>query len=132
MDSSAPRLCMERQPRALASGPLHLRYSRAENVASFRDLPRRADRRTRALAAAEARIARRAVPGISRTAAPHMSFSPTGLSFDDGLHVEEGEVLLLEIGLPGEPQAWRATARVVRVTRIPIDERDDGVGATHR
>jgi hypothetical protein len=118
------------EARAHVSGPLAVRYSRAGNVAT--PGARHADPDERARTAAQAWLAGRRVVGLLRTPEPHMHFSPSGLSFDDGPHVEEGELLLLEIGVPDEPQAWRATARVVGVARIPIDERDDGPGATHR
>lgn len=63
---------------------------------------------------------------------PFMNFSATGLAFEDKDHAKEGEVILCSLGVPGDPHDWRATADVVRVMRIPIDERDEGVDATHR
>ncbi len=63
---------------------------------------------------------------------PTMNFSPGGLAFDDLPACADGDLLLLEIGVPGEPARWRGAARVLRVSPIPIDERDDHVPATHR
>lgn len=63
---------------------------------------------------------------------PTMNFSVDGIAFDDVPACADGDVLLFELGIPGEPGLWRGGARVVRVSPIPIDERDDFVAATHR
>lgn len=72
------------------------------------------------------------VPGAERVPDPFMNFSATGLAFDDRDVAHEGDVLLVDFDVPQDPRTWRATARVVRVAPIPIDERDEGVDATHR
>ena len=63
---------------------------------------------------------------------PTMNFSALGIAFDDVPACADGDVLLLELGIPGEAGTWRGAARVVRVSPIPIDERDEHVSATHR
>ncbi len=70
--------------------------------------------------------------GPERTPDPTMNFSMAGIAFDDEAACDDGDLLLLELGIPGEPERWRGAARVVRVSPIPIDERDDFVSATHR
>lgn len=67
-----------------------------------------------------------------RTPDPTMSFSPAGLAFDDRLVCADGDVLFLDFAVPGEAERSRAVARVVRVSPVPIDERDEHVDATHR
>lgn len=67
-----------------------------------------------------------------RTPDPTMNFSAAGIAFDDVDACVDGELLLIELGIPGEPERWRGAARVVRVSPIPIDERDEHVAATHR
>lgn len=67
-----------------------------------------------------------------RSPDPYMSFSTGGLAFDDHETCKEDDLLLVEFGVPKEATRYRCTARVVRVSRIPIDERDDAVDATHR
>ena len=61
-----------------------------------------------------------------------MNFSVTGLAFDDLETCAEADVLAFVITVPGAPHSWRGAAVVVRVSRIPIDERDDTIPATHR
>ncbi|GDX80306.1 hypothetical protein LBMAG42_21170 [Deltaproteobacteria bacterium] len=63
---------------------------------------------------------------------PFMNFSVTGLAFDDLETCAEADVLAFVITVPGAPHSWRGAAVVVRVSRIPIDERDDTIPATHR
>jgi hypothetical protein len=63
---------------------------------------------------------------------PTMNFSAAGIAFDDMPVCADGDVLLFELGIPGEPRRWRGGARVDRISPIPIDERDDFVAATHR
>lgn len=70
--------------------------------------------------------------GVAREPDPFMNFSATGLSFEDIEACAEGDVVLCAVGVPGSTHNWRATAKVVRVSRIPIDERDEGLDATHR
>lgn len=72
------------------------------------------------------------VPGVDLVPDPFMNFSATGLAFDDRETAREGDMLLVQFGLPQGARTWRATARVVRVAPIPVDERDEGVDATHR
>lgn len=67
-----------------------------------------------------------------RTPDPYMSFSTTGLAFDDLERCKENDLLLMEFSVPNEGGRHRCSGRVVRVSRIPIDERDDAVDATHR
>lgn len=67
-----------------------------------------------------------------RSPDPYMSFSTTGLAFDDLETCKENDLLLMEFSVPNEGGRFRCSARVVRVSRIPIDERDDAVDATHR
>ncbi|MDP2314642.1 MAG: hypothetical protein Q8P41_17190 [Pseudomonadota bacterium] len=70
--------------------------------------------------------------GVERSPDPTMNFSEAGIAFDDMPACADGDVLLLELGIPGEAPRWRGAARVLRVSPIPIDERDDFVAATHR
>ncbi len=63
---------------------------------------------------------------------PFMNFSVTGLAFDDVETCTDGDRIALVLTIPKEPHAWRGTGHVVRVWRIPIDERDDTIDATHR
>ncbi len=69
---------------------------------------------------------------VAREPDPFMNFSATGLAFEDIEACAEGDIMLCAVGVPGNTHNWRATASVVRVMRIPIDERDEGVDATHR
>jgi hypothetical protein len=71
-------------------------------------------------------------PGTMRRPDPFMNFSATGLGFDDHDRCKEGDTLLLEVGIPHDARRWRCTGRVVRVSPIPVDERDEDVDATHR
>lgn len=73
-----------------------------------------------------------AMPAVARSPDPYMSFSTGGFAFDDIETCAEGDLLMLDFLVPDHPQRFRATGRVVRVSRIPIDERDEGVDATHR
>lgn len=63
---------------------------------------------------------------------PTMSFSAAGIAFDDQPACADGDLLLVDFAVPGEPERSRAVARVVRVSPVPIDERDELVDATHR
>lgn len=49
---------------------------------------------------------------------PFMSFSGSGLCFEDELHCSEGDLLLLELGPPDGRFCWRCTATVIRQTPI--------------
>lgn len=69
---------------------------------------------------------------VERAPDPTMNFSAQGIAFDDVAICADGDVLLFELGIPGEPGRWRGGARVVRISPIPIDERDEFVPATHR
>jgi hypothetical protein len=71
-------------------------------------------------------------PAKVRDPDPFMNFSATGLAFEDIESCREGDLLALSVGIPGSTVRWRATAKVVRVARIPIDERDEDLPATHR
>ncbi|MES2640758.1 MAG: hypothetical protein V4850_14780 [Myxococcota bacterium] len=77
------------------------------------------------------------VPGAFREPDARMDVSATGLAFEDGEYVLEGETLLCTVALPGEGPGWRCVGRVVRVLPIPVRERRVGPGvpgdiATHR
>lgn len=63
---------------------------------------------------------------------PFMNFSVTGLAFDDVVTCAEGDQLGFLLTVPGAPHTWRGVAEVVRVAKIPIDERDESIPATHR
>jgi hypothetical protein len=63
---------------------------------------------------------------------PFMNFSVTGLAFDDVETCQADDHLGFVITIPREEHTWRGVAHVVRVWRIPIDERDDSIPATHR
>jgi hypothetical protein len=63
---------------------------------------------------------------------PFMNFSVTGLAFDDLETCKDGDLLAFTITVPGAPVTWRGACSVVRVWRIPVDERDDSIPATHR
>lgn len=56
---------------------------------------------------------------------PFMDFSGSGLKFHDATAPAAGEMVLVELGLPRERALHRATARVVRVREIPLEERDE-------
>jgi hypothetical protein len=53
---------------------------------------------------------------------PFMDFSGTGLRFEDELHCNKDDVMLIELRLPASSDLWRATARVVRVDAIRPEE----------
>jgi hypothetical protein len=63
---------------------------------------------------------------------PLMHFSAASLIFDDVQRAVPGDLLLMEIHLPPDTVPHRVSARVVRVSTIPLDERDDSIPATHR
>lgn len=63
------------------------------------------------------------LPGIERSPDPRMDISATGLAFEDGEYVLEGDRLLATVALPGEGDGWRCVGRVVRVLPIPTRER---------
>jgi hypothetical protein len=77
--------------------------------------------RYRAADAAEASrwMAGEAVGGRWGEPDPFMSFSVTGVSFDDVTDVEQGGLVILELGVGDAPGRWRATADVVRATPLP-------------
>lgn len=54
---------------------------------------------------------------------PYMSFSSSGLRFEDQQGCAEGDLILLRLAIPGSGQSFRGTARVVRVRPIPESER---------
>ncbi len=49
---------------------------------------------------------------------PFMDFSGTGLRFEDRLHCDKDDRMLVELRLPSSEECWRAVARVVRVDPI--------------
>ncbi len=63
---------------------------------------------------------------------PFMNFSVTGLAFDDVLTCQEEDLLGILVKIPGDDHTWRGVAWVIRVSKIPIDERDESIDATHR
>lgn len=67
---------------------------------------------------------------------PFMSFSASGLEFEHRAIADEGDVVLLQLGVPGRSEVWRAAAQVVRVAEIPAAERgafaEGEALATHR
>lgn len=67
---------------------------------------------------------------------PFMSFSATGLRFEDAAYCEVGDRILVVLGIPKRPEQWRGSARVVRVAPIPQGEQilfvEDAAPATHR
>jgi len=74
----------------------------------------------------------RAVTSPARTPDPLMNFSGLGLAFDDVAGCVDGEILLLDFAVPGEPGRWRAAGKVLRVSPIPIDEREEDSAVTTR
>ena len=56
---------------------------------------------------------------------PFMDFSASGLKFHDVERCVSGDHLLLEFRVPGSTVVHRATADVIRVLPIPIDEIDN-------
>jgi len=63
---------------------------------------------------------------------PFMNFSVTGLAFDDLNTCADGDTLAFTLSVPGAAHTWRGAAQVVRIWKIPIDERDESIPATHR
>ncbi len=61
-----------------------------------------------------------------------MNFSVTGLRFEAPDIANEGDALLLELGVRGRKERWRCGARVVRIFDIPPDEQDPETGFIHR
>ncbi len=53
---------------------------------------------------------------------PFMDFSGSGLKFEDRENCKAEDVLLLELHIPPSQQAYRASARVVRLFDIPPEE----------
>lgn len=49
---------------------------------------------------------------------PFMDFSASGLRFEDQRLCRIGDTILLEFEVPGTPEVWRASARIVRVERL--------------
>lgn len=86
----------------------------------------------RAEADADAWLAGKEAGGPEHTPDPFMNFSVVGLAWDDHPFSKDDDLLLLAIEIPQDKRVWRCTARVVRVSPIPIDERDETVDATHR
>lgn len=109
-DHTPPFVEQRQLPRA--HGTLHLRYHRGDDIAAW--------------------LAGGPPQGQERTPDPTMNFSAGGVAFDDEPACEDGDTLLFELGIPDDPRRWRGAARVLRVSRIPIDERDDFFTATHR
>ncbi len=76
------------------------------------------------------------VGGVWYEPDPFMSFSASGLEFEHRAIADEGDVVLLQLGVPGRAEAWRAAAQVVRVIPIPAAERgafaEGEAMATHR
>lgn len=56
---------------------------------------------------------------------PLMDFSAGGFRFDDVERCVADDLMLLKIKVPTSDTTWRATARVVRVSPIPVDQRDE-------
>lgn len=83
-------------------------------------------------AAVDAWMAGGEAPGKLHEPDPFMNFSVTGLAFDDLETCADGDTLGFTITVPGAGHTWRGAARVVRVWKIPIDERDESIEATHR
>lgn len=67
---------------------------------------------------------------------PFMSFSASGLRFEDAAYCEVGDQILLQLGVPKRGTKWRGAARTVRVAEIPAGEQilfvEDSLPATHR
>jgi hypothetical protein len=67
---------------------------------------------------------------------PLMDFSAGGFRFDDVDRCHVDDRMLLKIKVPTSETVWRATARVVRVAPIPLEEREEPEGdepaRTHR
>lgn len=61
-----------------------------------------------------------------------MNFSVTGLRFEAPDIANEGDALLLELGVRGHKDRWRCGARIVRIFDIPPDEQDPDTGYKHR
>jgi hypothetical protein len=61
-----------------------------------------------------------------------MNFSVTGLRFEAPAVAEEGDALLLELGVRGRKERWRCSASIVRIFDIPEDEQDPETGYKHR
>jgi hypothetical protein len=53
---------------------------------------------------------------------PFMDFSGSGLKFEDQERCKSGDTLLLELRIPPTNDAYRATARVIRLFPIPAEE----------
>lgn len=74
--------------------------------------------------------------GTWYTPDPFMSFSASGLEFEHRAIADAGDVVLVQLSLPGRSEIWRASARVVRVSEIAATERssfdDDEAAASHR
>lgn len=114
MQSAHPIVDPRRAPRAF--GTLIFRYHRAPGGAADID----------------AWVGGGPARSPQRAPDPTMNFSAIGIAFDDLATCDDGDVLLFELGIPGEPGLWRGGASVVRISTIPIDERDEFVVATHR
>ncbi len=88
--------------------------------------------RTDGAAAADAWMRGGAHTGQEFEPDPFMNFSVTGLAFDDVESCRADDLIGFVITIPREAHTWRGVASVVRVWRIPIDERDESIAATHR
>lgn len=55
---------------------------------------------------------------------PDMNFGAGGVAFDGPDRPREGELLFLELAVPGEA-TFRGAGLVLRVSPVPIDERDN-------
>ncbi|MDP2315104.1 MAG: hypothetical protein Q8P41_19550 [Pseudomonadota bacterium] len=72
------------------------------------------------------------VDGPQHTPDARMDVSATGLGFEHGPCVSDGDRLLGTLSIPGEGGPWRWGGRVVRVSEIPARERRQNAQATHR
>jgi|GEM_PF-6919564 hypothetical protein len=52
------------------------------------------------------------------------NFSVTGLSFDAAEPAQGGDLILIELGMPGRDERWRCTGLIIRVFDVPADEVD--------
>jgi len=54
-----------------------------------------------------------------------VNFSVTGLGFDSPIAANNGDLVLLDMGMPGRPERWRCTGVLVRVSPVPPDELEE-------
>jgi len=62
---------------------------------------------------------------------PFMDFSASGLKFDDAPNCADNDLLLVHLEVPTAEGSWRGVARVVRVSEILPEDREEGNAATH-